>query len=982
MADDDLERLPLIDVLAGRQAGPLSPPMAQTVLLPLHELDPGVFERVVVELAWRVENARDVQLYGRRGQKQYGLDVVGTDRSGDRFVYQARRLGMLTPSGIRQAVVDYAGPPRTRESLEHPPPRRLEAKRFVLATSAQLDVDAALVDELERLRAEYRGDLEVDVYGAEKISHALRDAVGVVAGIFGPEWARAFCGMEPPAVAAGEPTAYGLLEDPLTDLGLAEVDIRAQQLRTEQPQQTAQIEQELAARLQKAGYPGHADLHRRRYALALRAAGELAGAFDQLWEEGFGDFERGATRLDDTLEEQLEEIKDELPPTAAARLTVLRCALEWYGQGSQLPLTVSALQKLAAARDPWATQLTCIVLEQALVDGLYSSDPPRQIVGGSDHDTDGSGEKDSNGQWVDAAALTRALLLIGEDASNEPDRTWRARLQCAIADARLELARAKGSPLPVDDAYGELQDEASAGRFPPGAGALVHARAARMHALANNARYAIDACRRSIIAASAAGLYGDVRNAFQDVAQAAFGEGNLSQMPDLALIARSLPNRDRLLAAAHDPALTALEAARRGKLPDAFEDARRYLWETRLSGQLLRERWALHLFADVLAGANREAEAVEPLVTAGEGNRAAELARTLSTWVDVTAAVGSAAPWQAAAAAQVIAVQVDLIPDAQVEPLAHLLLERARPVLQATGIGPQPAVEALKALARLGVRLPESVADPLLEIVGPALKQDLRVSDNAVEIVANLYRALPHRRSALAARLMEATALSSFADAAWDAIRSLRGQRQPLDPEVRRRAEDGDPRAVMTLAAWGEATPAVRRAARQAAAALLRTPVGHPRTMFTMDTVRRDTATLVAALLAGGDADDGLMAEDLAPVVQPRTGPGQEGMADTRTAEASVGADAGGTTDDRDHVSVAEEPGEEAGVTAGGPRVATKPDQAANTAAGPVGALGDAVAAQLLDMADDGHDAAFRRLDAILALRKLIPWLPASTCSR
>jgi hypothetical protein len=194
MADDDLERPPLIDVLARRQAGPLSPPMAQTVLLPLHELDPGVFERVVVELAWRVENARNVQLYGRRGQKQYGLDVVGTDRSGHRFVYQARRLGTLTPSGIRQAVVDYAGPPRTRELLEHSPPRRFEAKRFVLATSAQLDVDTALVDELERLRAEYRGDLEVDVYGAEKISHALRDAVGVVAGIFGPEWAKRSAG--------------------------------------------------------------------------------------------------------------------------------------------------------------------------------------------------------------------------------------------------------------------------------------------------------------------------------------------------------------------------------------------------------------------------------------------------------------------------------------------------------------------------------------------------------------------------------------------------------------------------------------------------------------------------------------------------------------------------------------------------------------------------------------------------------------------
>jgi len=149
--------------------------------------------------------------------------------------------------------------------------------------------------------------------------------------------------------------------------------------------------------------------------------------------------------------------------------------------------------------------------------------------------------------------------------------------------------------------------------------------------------------------------------------------------------------------------------------------------------------------------------------------------------------------------------------------------------------------------------------------------------------------------------------------------------------------------------------------------------------MFPIDTVRRDTAILVAALLAGGDADDGLTPEDLAPVVQPGTGPGQEGIADTKTAEVS--ADAGEPPDDRDDVSVAGKPGEDTGVTSGQPRVATEPDRAAHAAAGPVGALGDAIAAQLLDMADDGHDAAFRRLDAVLALRTLIPRLPASTCS-
>jgi hypothetical protein len=225
---EDLEHVSLVDVLARRQVGPLTPPMAQTTHLPLHDLDPGMFERVVVELAWRVENARDVQLYGRSGQAQHGLDIVGTSRSRVRFVYQARRLAALTPIDIRGAVVDYAGPPRTAGPSELRRPRRFDAKRFVLATSAQLDVDTALVDELERLREEYRGDLEIDVYGVEKISHALRDAAGVVAGIFGPEWAKAFCGVEPPPIPIDEPSAYGLLEDPLVVLRLADVDARVQ----------------------------------------------------------------------------------------------------------------------------------------------------------------------------------------------------------------------------------------------------------------------------------------------------------------------------------------------------------------------------------------------------------------------------------------------------------------------------------------------------------------------------------------------------------------------------------------------------------------------------------------------------------------------------------------------------------------------------------------------------------------------------------
>jgi hypothetical protein len=41
--------------------------MAQELLLPLHQLDPEIFERLVAEYVWRLPDTRRVRLYGRRG---------------------------------------------------------------------------------------------------------------------------------------------------------------------------------------------------------------------------------------------------------------------------------------------------------------------------------------------------------------------------------------------------------------------------------------------------------------------------------------------------------------------------------------------------------------------------------------------------------------------------------------------------------------------------------------------------------------------------------------------------------------------------------------------------------------------------------------------------------------------------------------------------------------------------------------------------
>lgn len=97
--------------------------MAQELLLPLHQLDPEIFERLVAEYVWRLPDTRRVRLYGRRGQADYGLDAVAVTWSGDVTVYQAKRYQQLTPTQIKAAVHEYAGvrvPPVPREGERLP----------------------------------------------------------------------------------------------------------------------------------------------------------------------------------------------------------------------------------------------------------------------------------------------------------------------------------------------------------------------------------------------------------------------------------------------------------------------------------------------------------------------------------------------------------------------------------------------------------------------------------------------------------------------------------------------------------------------------------------------------------------------------------------------------------------------------------------------------------------------------------------------
>ncbi len=251
-AVDDLSEKRFVDLLRARQTSPLPPPLAGAFNLPLGELDPEVLERLAAELIKRRPNL-GAHFYGRRGQKQHGLDIVEREAVDANSVYQVRRYQVLTLGKITSAVTGYAHPKPPKKGGDKPP-RRFKARRYVLLTSAEFETEKALQDRLEQLQARYAGDLVIEVWGREKVTAELRDCGALVNSVFGPEWARAICGFAPPPPGPADPDRFGLVEDPILAL---ESDARMRE--NDDPLAAARLHGVLAEALEEANFPAHAD---------------------------------------------------------------------------------------------------------------------------------------------------------------------------------------------------------------------------------------------------------------------------------------------------------------------------------------------------------------------------------------------------------------------------------------------------------------------------------------------------------------------------------------------------------------------------------------------------------------------------------------------------------------------------------------------------------------------------------------------------
>ncbi|AXI76126.1 ATP-binding protein [Peterkaempfera bronchialis] len=812
------EEIRLSALVSRRSELPLTPPLSAPDALPFGELSPPVFERVVCEVMWLVDGMNDIRGYGRSGQDQGGLDLIGR-RKGKTHVYQVRRIVSLSAPALRAAVTDFTGPSRTTTPEEGWSERRFNTVRFVLATGCIVD-DTAVEDELVALQERYQDDIDVDLYDARALSRFLRERPSIVAGVFGPEWAKAFCGVETPPVPS-LPHGYALLNDPLEHLGLADALHRAQQLAETEPEPAAELFGELADALEQASFTGHARQLRTRQRDLLASAGQADAAFTVAAKLMLDRYESGDRMF---VDEHLKRLAPDAGGTASDIYVVLKALADWFEYGYDLPPVTTALETVVQACDPLAARLVLAVIEQIVVDEHPDDHPSR-------------------------------LSDLASEVVPSQTGLLRIRLECCLADLAV-----RGGQSP-EESYADLDRRALSGRIPERHAVLVHMRRGRALALADLGSEAIEAYRRAVLAATREGLGGDARHALRSISylsdqyNVGFRESSQAMLSARTVGAKGA----RLIDLSFNPAVSALEALVDDKLPDASRAAHQWLWQDRISGALTDENLAHQRYGEVFNRAGETKHAVRHFVLAGRRKDALSATESACEFLDVCDLLEVRARWVCSAAAAVIGQQADLIPDDAVAGIAARLTDIVITGLQSELAGLHPVMQALGALGALDERLPATSAQQVLPLLIECIPREPNISRHIDEqmlafLGACIKAELPVADRAIQA-LMDAWKLD--VNGAESLLAGLHAHVPSAVPAVRERAQQGHRGATAVLADWRVDDPSVAETARELADTVLAEPVGTVRPFYAMGTVARQCAAFLIACEGQSTVDAG-----------------------------------------------------------------------------------------------------------------------------
>ena len=552
---------------------------------------------------------------------------------------QCKEYKTFTSTQLREAVQVFAEGKRP-----------FGARHLIVALSLPTRT-TQLEDELAVLQDE-RGDLDIELWGAEQINEVLRHRADIVSRFWTRETAETFCTGAPlPGVAAAPPNwlrmANQILLSPLGVDGLEDRLIHAETLRAGNPESAAAAFKALADTVAADGFTGHANVLRHKQLDALADAGRddaVAALTAQLaatalYQGDLDEARRLAHRLD-----ALARVPDPSAGTvqhAGLLRAAVSAATHPLGETTAL---LAALRNLPT--DPDApSYMPLLVLLLAEFTAAQATIAPSDRTVAAEDGRARLAEMDD----LIVSAIHHASASIPAPMDHEV--VLRLRLVHASYDA---------------DERKRLLVQARQLRLPRAHAALILAAQARREALEGSAEEAVEHWRQAVAHAIHEGLTDAASGWLYAIraVNARYGPWT-DRIDDEHLLAQGLPKSSsgQLIRRVRDPENNARRAALDQKPIEAVQAARRWLADSIVTGDWVDEHTAAELLGDLYSNNAEPERAAACYEWAGENKKLTELAAAVGDRPLPTTPIGSGPWWQQAASLAVVQAQHDLLDD-------------------------------------------------------------------------------------------------------------------------------------------------------------------------------------------------------------------------------------------------------------------------------------------------------------------------------
>ncbi|MEP7766001.1 hypothetical protein [Sanguibacter sp. 25GB23B1] len=804
--------------------------MGALEMLPFNEMSWEDFERIQWRILRDVEGLRHAQMYGERGQRQMGLDVVALAPDGSGVALQSKRYARFGPANLRAAVQKF-------QSTQRP----FAVGRLIIGVAREVKSTQS-VDTLAALRRDL-DSLTLDVWDKRELSELLRSSPAIVIEFFGHETAKRFCHqfelqpvVVPPADAVRIREALARTPEEVT--GAALLLKQAQETSGDHARALGFLEA-AQERLREAHFHSYAlklEPERARHLVGLGRSEEATRqALDEFWRA----LEQGAATTAHIAKQRIQEIAGgRRPGGSVSEFTrVAQVAADLYLN----PLGYSPpASELEVGDDADRLCLAVLAGETALAN--------------------------DNIEWL-RTELPKLAILTTKSAGTLGLRT---RLRLLLAEA-------------VDD-WTDILTESRRLLLGHDLLALVTARYARSRALAQDFEEADalwdeatgDACLAERWADASAWVLS--RRVFRERWKPFTSNDLLSLNSALHELGPAL----RIVPIVENAIGQATEDLAADRLRPAAISAQRALRDAITTGDWHAEGKARRVLASILAESDEPELAARHFTKAAAVKQVEELADAYpNRFIDVTGDLDAPNYWTVATAYRSIAKQADIVPDDVIDSLAGRVLADLEAAEHGDLIdlvfGPTSRyLSAVQALAGIAARLTPANADRALshfERQPPVEKDSFRYHDrNEAIVVGGIAETQPGLRSravvhlvALLHRSQEARVSESLAvvDAHLDIAKE----------QVKMLADGGSAWAQEVLASRdpNDVSPEVAAAALE----YLVSPLVHHPGIYAVGTRAVQQSVLVSALEP--EQLEPALGELLRRASDPRVGTGDRG---------------------------------------------------------------------------------------------------------